>query len=366
MSYPTVRPNILAIKPYTPGKPIEEVQRELGLSYVVKLASNENPLGPSPKALEAMRRAASETHRYPDAGSVELRDALGARYSLPTEQIAVGNGSDELLTLSGAVLINPGDHIVLGHPSFLSYWLVAGRTGAEATAVPLTADARHDLPAMAAACGPRTKLLLIANPNNPTGTIVSHQEVVALLDSIPPHVLVILDEAYYEYVDEASYPNSLALLKEGRENLAITRTFSKIYGLAGVRAGYMLGPSWLVDAIQRAREPFNLNLLAQAGALAALEDHEHVRRSRDVVAEGMARAEKLFESLRLPWVKSHGNFIWVDARRPATDVFDRLLHLGVIVRPGHIFGYPTHLRVTIGTPEEMDKFEQAFVEVLGQ
>lgn len=362
---PQVRSNILQIQPYVPGKPIQDVQRELGLSKVVKLASNENPLGPSPKAVEAMRAALGDTYRYPDSVASALREKIAQRNGLSPKNVAVGNGSDELLTLLGIVLLSEGDSIVYGDPSFLSYRLVADRTGAEKITVPLTSDLRHDLPAMAAACGPCTKMAIVANPNNPTGTIVTQTETEAFLRDLPGETLPVMDEAYYEYVDHPNYPDTVSLLKGGAD-VAILRTFSKIYGLAGVRCGYMLGPEWLADAVDRAREPFDVNSLAQAAALAALDDTDHVRASQTMNRRNLRQAEALFDTLDCPYATSHGNFIWVDAKRPATDMFDALLRKGVIVRPGGIFGQPTWLRVTIGTDDEMATFEQAFREVLGR
>jgi histidinol-phosphate aminotransferase len=360
-----VRPNILQIRPYTPGKPIQEVQRELGLTDVIKLASNENSLGPSPRAMRAIEEAVSEVHLYPDAGCRDLRIAIADRNDIATSQVAVGSGSDELLTLLAMCVIDPGDEIVMADPSFISYPLVAHRLAAVPKMIPLTEDERHDLPAMAAACTDKTKVVFVANPNNPTGTIVQQPEVLEFLDALPPHVLPVFDEAYYEYVTHPAYPDSLSMVKEGRE-IAVLRTFSKAYGLAGLRVGYMMSPPWMVDAVDRAREPFNVSHLAQVAAIAALDDATHVRRSREMVREGLASVSRLFDSLDMPYADSHANFAWVDVKRPATELFESLLRLGVIVRPGHIFGRPTHLRVTIGTTAEMARFADALVEVLRQ
>lgn len=358
-----LRPNVLEIRPYTPGKPISEVQRELGLTDVVKLASNENSLGPSPKALEAVRAALVEAHLYPDAGCVDLKAALAERLGVPTSQIAVGNGSDELLTTLAMALVTPGDEVVFADPSFISYPLVAKRLGAKPVAVPLTPDERHDLPAMAAACTDRTRVLFVANPNNPTGTIVRADEVAAFMDTVPEHVVVVFDEAYFEYVQAAEYPNSLPLVLQGRR-VAVMRTFSKAYGLAGFRVGYMLGPEWLVDAVDRLRHPFNVSSLAQVAALAALDDTEHVARSVEMNRAGLARVHGLFDELDMRYADSHANFAWVDTGMPAQELFQAMLRKGVIIRPGHIFGRPTHQRVTIGTAAEMERFATAFREVL--
>jgi histidinol-phosphate aminotransferase len=360
-----VRANVLNIRPYSPGKPIQEVQRELGLDDVIKLASNENPLGPSPKAVEAIRRALPELNLYPDAGSVDLKANLAKRHGLPANQIAVGCGSDELLTLVGMSMLEPGDEVVMADPSFISYPLVALRCAATPVMVPLTPDERHDLPAMAAACGPKTKLVYVANPNNPTGTIVTAAEVQAFLRALPEHVLPVFDEAYFEYVAHPSYPDTLPLVQAGRD-IASMRTFSKIHGLAGLRVGYMMGPAWLVDAVDRVREPFDVSSLAQVAAIAAMDDDEHVSSSREANRHGLDFLHEEFGAMGLRHAESHANFAWVDSGRPAAEVFDGLLRRGVIVRPGHVFGRPTHLRVTTGTEEQMVKFRSAFREVLAK
>ena len=358
-----LRHNVLEIQPYTPGKPISEVQRELGLTDVVKLASNENSLGPSRKAMEAVRAALGESHLYPDAGCVELKRALAERLGVTTSQIAVGNGSDELLTTVAMALVTPGDEVVFADPSFISYPLVAKRLGAKPVAVPLTPDERHDLPAMAAACTERTRVLFVANPNNPTGTIVRAAEVAEFLGAVPEHVLVVFDEAYFEYVQVPEYPDSLPLVLQGR-GVAVMRTFSKAYGLAGFRVGYMIGPEWLVDAVDRLRHPFNVSSLAQVAALAALDDPEHVAKTVEMNRSGLQRVHRLFDELGMHYADSHATFAWVDTGRPAPELFQAMLRKGVIIRPGHIFGKPTHQRVTIGTPAEMDRFATALEEVL--
>ena len=360
-----LRPNVLEIQPYTPGKPISEVQRELGLTDVVKLASNENSLGPSPKALEAVRAALADSHLYPDAGCVDLRAALAERLGIPATTIAVGNGSDELLTTLAMALVTPGDEVVYAAPSFISYPLVAKRLGAKPVAVPLTSDERHDLAAMASACTDRTRVIFIANPNNPTGTIVRTDEVAEFIDRVPEHVLVVFDEAYYEYVQSEDYPKTLPLVLD-RRRVAVMRTVSKAYGLAGFRVGYMLGPEWLVDAVDRLRHPFNVSSIAQVAALAALRDQEHVARSVEMNRAGLQRVHRLFDELGMPYADSHANFAWVDTGRPAPELFQAMLRKGVIIRPGHIFGRPTHQRVTIGTPAEMDRFAAVLQEVLSE
>ena len=266
-----IRPAILKMSPYSPGKPIDEVKRELGLDRVVKLASNENPLGPSPRAVEAVKAAAETLHLYPDASCFSLREALAAKYGLPMNQIVVGNGSDEIIHLLGQIFLeDEGDEIIVGDPSFVRYDAAAGLANCRLIKVPLTADMRLDIPAMAARASERTRLIFIANPNNPTGTIVSQVEIEGLLQSVPSSTVVVLDEAYFEFAQSApGMPNSLDYLSRF-PNVVGMRTMSKAYGLAGLRVGYAFVSPEISDAIDRAREPFNVNILAQAAAIGAL------------------------------------------------------------------------------------------------
>ncbi|MCW5941495.1 MAG: histidinol-phosphate transaminase [Fimbriimonadaceae bacterium] len=360
-----VRPAVTRMTPYSPGKPVEEVRRELGLERVVKLASNENPLGPSPKAIEAVERAAETMHLYPDASAHDLNAALGYHLRLAPERIVIGNGSDELIHLLGLVLLeNESDELVMGDPSFVRYEASAQLANARLVKVPLDEDFRHDLPAMAKAVTERTRLVYIANPNNPTGTIVRRDEFERFLGDLPTDVLVVLDEAYYEYAAGADgYPSSLDYVHANR-NVFGMRTFSKAYGLAGIRVGYGFGPPEVVDAIHRAREPFNVNSLAQAAAIAALGDREHLARTVATNRAGLERLGLLMRSLGASVVESYGNFAFVDLGRPAEPVFEALLRKGVIVRAGRHIGHPDCLRVTVGTDEELDFFEEAIREAL--
>ncbi len=359
----SVRPNILRIRPYVPGKPIQEVQRELGIANVVKLASNENPLGPSPMAVEAMERALRDVHFYPDAGAVDLREKLAERNGVKPSQVAMGCGSDELLTMLGMAFLNPGDEMVIGDPSFLSYYLVADRCDAKLVKVTLTEDERHDLPAMAGASGSMTRLAIIANPNNPTATLVRQTELNDFINALPAHVLPVIDEAYYEYFPEEG--SAIEFLKQGRD-VCVLRTFSKAYGLAGLRVGYMFGPEWLVDAMERTRMPFNVSSIGQAAAIAALDDNEHLRKTIDTNRAALIGLATFLDALGMRHTESYANFAWADTRKSAADLFEALLRKGVIIRPGQIFGRPTHIRVTTGTKEQMTVFEKAFREVLGQ
>lgn len=356
-----IRPEVLRLTPYSPGKPIDEVRRELGLEHIVKLASNENPLGPSPKALEAIRREAAELHYYPDAAAWELSEGLAQRFEVAHNQVLVGNGSDELLALIAQVLLTgPEDEILMAWPSFIRYDAGATLAGAKIIKVPLTADHRHDLPTMASKATDRTKIVWIANPNNPTGTYVTKTEVDAFLHDLPEQALVVFDEAYYEFAREnADYPNSLDYLHAGKQVVGL-RTFSKAYGLAGLRLGYGFAPAELVDAIQRAREPFNVHRMAQSAGLAALDDAEHLARTLESNRRGVAKTTATLEALGATVARSAANFVFADFGRPARPIYDSLLKQGYIVRPGDVLGAPNALRISIGTEEEM----QGFVEAL--
>ncbi len=356
-----IRPHILKMQPYSPGKPISEVKRELGLQEVVKLASNENPFGPSPRAVEAVRAAASDLHLYPDAAAYELRTRLSERFGVPFEQIVVGNGSDELIHLLGLALLgDPEDEVIVGHPSFVRYDAAAHLAPCKLVSVPLGEDLRFDLAAMAAAVTPRTKMLFIANPNNPTGTVVRKAELDALVSTLPPQVTLVLDEAYFEFAEHLpEFPNSVDYLRAGKNVIGL-RTFSKAYGLAGVRLGYGFAPAALTDAIHRIREPFNVNSLALVAGVAALEDGEHVRKTVENNRRGQSRLAGAFEAHGAKPYESFANFVFADLGRPAQPVFRALLNRGVIARSGEVFGRPTCLRVSIGTEAETDRFIEAF------
>lgn len=357
-----IRPNVLQMQPYSPGKPIEEVNRELGLDDVVKLASNENPWGPSPKAAEAVQRAALRMHLYPDASAFELKRAIAAKFGVKPEEVLLGNGSDELIHLLGLVFLSgPADKVVVGYPSFVRYDAAAHLADSRLVRVPLDDQWRHDLPAMAAAVDDQTRLVFVANPNNPTGTIVRRGAFDRFLEALPPNVPVVLDEAYWEFAqDEPEVPCSIHYLRAGKPVIGL-RTFSKAYGLAGVRVGYGFAPEEVVDAIDRAREPFNVNSLAQTAALAALDDAEHLERVVKANREGLSRITDAVRALGCTPVESFANFICIDVGRPAQDVFQSLLLKGVIVRSG---GWGNSIRVSIGTPQEVDRFLQAFQEVM--
>ncbi len=353
-----VHPDIRSLNPYVPGKPIDELQRELGLARVIKLASNENPLGPSPKALASLNSIQDTLHRYPDGGAYQLRQALADRWKVAGEQLILGNGSDEILGLLARTFLTPGDEAVMADHTFVIYKLEVTAVHAKPVVVPLV-NWTHDLDAMAKAISPRTRLLFVCNPNNPTGTMVSAESVSRFMAQVPDYVIVVFDEAYFEYVRNPSFPDTIAYVRQGR-NAIVLRTFSKIYGLAGLRIGYGVSTTEIIDLLNRVRPPFNANSLAQKAALAALGDDEHVAKSRVVNAAGMEQVGAGLRALGLTPIPSEANFVYFDCKRDGRRVFEALLREGVIVR--HLDG--TMLRVTIGQPDENTAFLQALQKVL--
>jgi histidinol-phosphate aminotransferase len=357
-----VNPHIAALKPYEPGKPIETLERELGVKGSIKLASNENPLGPSPLAVEAIRRAASAAHRYPDGASFRLREKLSARLGVEPRQLVFGSGADELLELIAKAFLRPGDEAVFAWPSFAMYPIVVQGMGAESVRVPLDADLVHDLPALAAAIGERTRLVIVCNPNNPTGTSVGRAAFDGFVAALPEGVVLVVDEAYREFAVRADFPDSLAWLGR-RPGTMVIRTFSKLYGLAGARVGYAVADPELAGYLERARHPFNLNVLAEEAALAALDDREHVERTLELVHEGVRFLTKELAALGLEVWPTDANFLLV---RAGAGAYERLLREGVIVRPLAGFGLPEHVRITIGTKEENERLVAALRRIGGR
>lgn len=351
-----IRKNILGLKPYVPGKPIEELERELGVSNASKIASNENPLGPSPMVLRALERAFPRLARYPDGAAHDLTQALSRYLKVPGDRILLGNGSNELIVLLGQMVLDPGDEVLTAENSFFVYALAAQLFGAIPRAVPLK-DHTHDLQAMARALTPKTRLVFLCNPNNPTGTFVPLLAVEAFLKICPPDVLVVLDEAYYEYVEEKTYFDSLGLL-EDHPNLVVLRTFSKAFGLAGLRVGYGMAHPELAAAYQKTRQPFNVNSLAQAAAQAALGDLPHMRKAVELNGRMRKKLREGLTSLGLAPVPSQANFVYFEVPG-AADLYQAFLRKGVIVRP---MG-PGALRVTTGTEEETGGFLEIFREL---
>ncbi len=359
---PLARPEIAAIPPYVPGKPIEEVQRELGLDRVVKLASNENPLGPSPRALAALVAAAAEASVYPDNTSRDLAEAIAAKLGQPPNRVLLGCGSDEIMRLAGLALLTPGHEVILATPGFAFYRITALTMGATEIAIPLR-EYTHDLAAMAAAATERTKLVCIGNPHNPTGTAVGEAELEHFLDDLPRGAVTIVDEAYSEFAERPDFPRSLRWVDEGR-NVIVLRTFSKLYGLAGMRVGSGIAPDHLAYALALVRQPFTVGRLSQIAALEALSATDHVERTLKLNRDGKAFLYGAFARLGLRAVPTDANFILVDLARDSLTCFEALLRRGVIVRSGHSLGCPGHIRVSVGTAEQNSLFVEALEEVL--
>ena len=338
---------------YEPGKPIEDVARELGLEphEIIKLASNENPLGPSPKALAAMREMLERSHFYPDGGGYYLREAIAAKTGLKRENVILGCGSNEIIEFIGKAYLNPGDEIIAARHAFVVYKLMATLFGATTIEVP-DPDFRHDLDAMLAAITPKTKEIFIANPNNPTGTLCSQAEIDSFMARVPDSVVVVFDEAYYEFLPEP--PDTLKFVREGR-NVVVLRTFSKIQGLANLRIGYGLAKAELIDVLQKTRQPFNANGIAQAGALAGILDDEHQQKTRELTWEGRAFLEKEFAAMNLEYIPSHANFVLVKVG-DGKAVFNALMKRGIIIRDMNAYGLPEWIRVSIGTMPQNERF----------
>ncbi len=356
------RPQVLNLVPYSPGRPIEEVQQELGLDEVLKLASNENPLGPSPLALQAIAKVLQGLHRYPDGGCHRLREALGHHLGVTPEHLCVGNGSNELLELVTRAFVGPEDEAVMGHPAFVVYRSVCQAVGCQIREVPLK-EFTHDLRGMVHAVTARTKLVFLGNPNNPTGTCVTPTDLEKFLQELPEHVILVVDEAYREYLPQHLQPDLLRHIREGRYLLAL-RTFSKAYGLAGLRIGYGIAPREIIEVLNRVRQPFNVNALAQRGALAALEDSAHLEATLRITETGRQNLQSRLEELKLSYVPTVANFILVDVRVDGAAVASALLQKGVIVRSMEGYGLPTYIRVTIGTPQENGRAIEAMATVL--
>ena len=352
---------IRTLTPYPPGKPIEELERELGIRDSIKLASNENPLGPSPRAVAAIAAVLADLHRYPDGSAFYLKRRLAERLGVSEAELIVGNGSNEIIELAVRTFLRPGDEAVMADQAFVVYRLVVQSAGGSSRMVPLR-DFTHDLEAIAATVTPRTRLVFLGNPNNPTGTIFRRAAWRALLGRLPEHLLVVADDAYAEYVEDPEYPDTIRE-RGDRVPVLSLRTFSKLYGLAGLRIGYGVAAAPVIDALDRIRQPFNVNALALAGARAALDDEEHVRRTLAANRAGMAFLVEAFRALGLAHVPSAANFVLVRVGDGAR-VYEALLRRGVIVRPMAVYGFPEHVRVTVGTEAENARFVAALRAVL--
>jgi histidinol-phosphate aminotransferase len=363
MTHSFVRPAVERLTPYRPGKPIEDVQREFGLERVVKLASNEGPFPPFPAALEAMARATAELNRYPDGGAYRLHEGLANRHGVAVDEVCAGSGADGCIDMLSQAFLDPGDEIVCCWPSFPSYLIYAHKQGAVPRTVSLR-DHRFDLDALLDAVGARTKLVYVCLPNNPTGTMNTKDELDAFFGRVPEHVLVVVDQAYYEYIDRADYADAVEeYVKRGRRAVVL-RTFSKIYGLAGLRVGYAVGPRELCAAMMKTRRPFDVTTTAQLAALASLDDVDEIARRRVLNAAGLVRLAAVLRAHGLePLEGAVGNFLYADVGDDAAALYERLLREGVIVRPLGGFGAPTAIRVSVGTPDEIEVFAAALGRV---
>ena len=353
---------ILSVKPYVAGKPLEELEREYGITDAIKLASNENPLGPSPFAIKAIQQAVKELHRYPNGGSYHLCERISQRFDVEKENIILGNGSDDIIAMLARVLLQPGDEVVLPRPSFLFYEIMIRCSGALPVEVPLK-DSRTDLDGMLERIGPKTRLVFLTNPHNPTGALIARPALDDFVTALPADVVLIIDEAYIEFVREPNCPNSIDYLDSGKIVVGL-RTFSKAYGLAGLRVGYGFMPSFLADLLNRVRQPFNVNSLAQAAAIAALDDERFLKETVKLVSEELDFIYAALDNLGMDYLKSQANFILIKVGKNANDVFEDLLKQGVIVRSMTSYGYPDCIRINIGLHHENVRLLEALGSVL--
>ncbi len=355
-------PGVKHLSPYQAGKPIEELERELGITNIVKLASNENPFGFPESAKRAIEKALAGLTRYPDANGFYLKEAIAKKYELNINQITLGNGSNDLLELVAHTFVSEQDEVIFSQYAFVVYPLVTQAINAQAKVIPAK-NWGNDLAAFLAAITPKTKLIFIANPNNPTGTFLTHNEIADFLAKVPPSVIVVLDEAYTEFTLPNERVNAFELLKK-HPNLVVSRSLSKVYGLAGLRIGYAVSNAEIADLFNRVRQPFNCNSLALEAAIAVINDDEFVAKAAENNRQEMARYEAFFQQHNLSYIPSKGNFITLDLAQPAAPIYQALLHEGVIVRPIAGYGMPNHLRISIGLPEENDRFFAALLKVL--
>jgi histidinol-phosphate aminotransferase len=357
------RSNLERITPYSPGKSIEEIQQRLGIEDVIKMASNENPLGVSPRVVEALSRCLPEVFRYPDGSAGKLTKKLADKYGLTSDQVAVGNGSDELIRQLSTAFLHSEDEVIYPSPTFSEYAWGARLMGSIEVAVPLTADDQYDVDKILAGVTSHTKLIYVCNPNNPTGTYLTRRQIQHLVENLPARSILVCDEAYAEYVTAGDYPDTIEWVREGR-NVVILRTFSKAYSLAGLRLGYAMAPKRIIDLMKKTREPFSINMLAQTAGLAALDDTDHLSKTlrlntkeRDRLTEGLGK-------MGLVVTPSQSNFLWVKLPKSAGVVFEELLKSGVIVRSGEVWQRPYHIRVSVGTEEQNDRFINSLKRII--
>ena len=354
--------HILALEPYVPGKPIEELEREYGIANAVKLASNENPLGPSPKAVKAIRQALKTVHRYPNGSGYDLLKRISQKLNVPVESIVLGNGSDDIISMLAQVLLQPGAEAVLPKPSFLMYELTVSSSGATPIGIGLNANT-IDLDRMLESITSKTRLVFLNNPHNPTGTLISKDRIEAFIAALPSDIVLVIDEAYIEFVRERHCPNSIDYVNSDKVIVGL-RTFSKAYGLAGLRIGYGVMPAPLADLLNRVRQPFNVNSLAQAAAIAAIDDEEFLEDTVRLVHDELEFMYAALDELEIDYIKSQANFFMINVRRDANQVFDDLLKQGIIVRSMTSYGYPDCIRVNVGRHDENVRFLKALKTVL--
>ncbi|WP_126455436.1 histidinol-phosphate transaminase [Sulfuriflexus mobilis] len=359
-------PGVQKLRPYESGKPVDELERELGITGIIKLASNENPLGPSARVVESLRAQMADLARYPDGNGFQLKQALAAIHQIDASQVTLGNGSNDILELIARAFVSTDNEVLFSEHAFAVYPIVTQAVGATAVVVPAK-DWGHDLKAMAGAVTERTKVIFVANPNNPTGSCIGADELRSFIQSVPTNVLVVIDEAYFEYAQDLfeGYQSASGWLQDF-PNLIVTRTFSKAYGLAGLRMGYGVSSAKISDFLNRVRQPFNVNSFAMAGALAALEDKEHLDTSLHMNRRGLAQYQTAFRAMGLNWIQTAGNFISVDLKRDGREVFNQLLHEGVIARPVDNYGLPSFLRITISTGDENTRCIEALKKILAK
>lgn len=358
-----VLPAVAAIQPYEPGKPIEELEREIGIAGAVKLASNENPIGPSPKAVQAIRAALADLNRYPDGGSYALRHKLAAHHKADPDQIFMGSGSCEIINLLAFLFLRPGLNAISSEHAFAIYPLATASTGGTYKAVPMRDGYEFDLDAIAAAIDDNTRIVFLGNPNNPTGTIYRRSAWKRFLARVPQRVVIVADEAYFEFVRDPEYPDSLED-HDGTRMIVTLRTFSKIFGLAGIRVGYAVSSPGMIALLNKVRQPFNVTSLGQVAVMAGMDDRQHIAETLRVNSEGMTFLEGQFRRLGIGFVPSQANFILAEVG-DGRAVYDQLLRLGVIVRPMHGYGFPGHVRISVGLPEENRKLIAALTRVAG-
>ena len=358
------RKELAGLKEYVPGKPIEDVMKQYGLTSIVKLASNENPLGPSKKAVEAIKREAENIHIYPDGAALELREKLSKKHGVSMEQILIGSGGEQILKLIAHTLVNEGDEVIFGAPSFALYDIMSSHIGAKCISLPLTEDFRHDLKAFEEHLNEKTKIVYICNPNNPTGNIMPKAELLDFISKLPESVVLMLDEAYFEYaIHDPEYLDGLEILKD-RANTIILRTFSKVAGLAGLRIGYCFSSTEIIREMSKIKGVFNANRIGQMAAIASLDDDEHISNTIALNKRSLDMMKEYFRNHNMKYVESHANFIFVDINQSSREAYIELQKRGVIIRPGFLWGFENHIRVSSGTIEQTEIFIKALDDIV--